>query len=572
MSVQPSEFVKPTFAVVAAWLFSEQKLRPRFPGNLICIALFLAVAGMLIKQPDIGMAAVVAAVWFAQFFMAGLRLYWVVVGAGAGLGGLVGAYLYLPHVRSRIDHFLDPSAGDSYQVNRSIEAFANGGLWGRGPGEGTVKDVLPDAHADFVFAVAGEEFGLVVCLAIIALFAFIVLRGLFATAAGRQSFCDTSGDGPADPVRPTSGRQHGIEPALDPDQGNDLAVSVLRRILDAGTRDWHGNDAGADPAPAWGKRAVSLPFVLAAGGTGGHVFPAEALAAELVAHGRRVHLLCDERTEGFARNVAGVQVHHVRAGRLGGGRGGAVYGLAEMAMGVMQARRLLRRLAPASVIGFGGYPSVPTMLAARYMRVPTAIHEQNAVLGRANRLLAPRALRIATGFPVTAGLRPADRPRAVHTGNPVRPAILAVGDTGYTAPHAGEPIELLILGGSQGAHVLGEIVPPAIAALSAGLRGRLRISQQARPEDRASVAEHYQQNGIAADLPQLLRRRSGKAGASASGDLPGRSLDRGRTCGPRPPSRAGPLPSRHRRPSDGQRPRLRRGRGWMGRTPSEPFA
>jgi len=124
------------------------------------------------------MAAVVAIVWFAQFYMAGLRLYWVVVGALAGVGGLVGAYLYLPHVKVRIDHFLDPTAGDSYQVNRSIEAFANGGLWGRGPGEGQVKDVLPDAHADFVFAVAGEEFGLIVCLALVGLFAFIVLRGL----------------------------------------------------------------------------------------------------------------------------------------------------------------------------------------------------------------------------------------------------------------------------------------------------------------------------------------------------------------------------------------------------------
>jgi cell division protein FtsW len=177
LSLQPSEFIKPTFAVVAAWLFSEQKLRPHFPGNLICLALFHVVLAMLIKQPDIGMAAVVAAVWFAQFFMAGMRLYWVAAGALAGLGGLVGAYMYLPHVRVRVDHFLDPSTGDSYQVNRSIEAFANGGLWGRGPGEGTVKDVLPDAHADFVFAVAGEEFGVVVCLAIVALFAFIVLRG-----------------------------------------------------------------------------------------------------------------------------------------------------------------------------------------------------------------------------------------------------------------------------------------------------------------------------------------------------------------------------------------------------------
>ena len=187
LSLQPSEFVKPTFAVVAAWLFSEQKLRPRFPGNLICTALFLVVVAMLIKQPDIGMAAVVAAVWFSQFFMAGLRLYWVVAGALAGIAGLVGAYMYLPHVRVRVDHFLDPSTGDSYQVNRSIEAFANGGLWGRGPGEGTIKDVLPDAHADFVFAVAGEEFGVIVCLAIVGLFAFIVLRG-FSRMSQEGSF------------------------------------------------------------------------------------------------------------------------------------------------------------------------------------------------------------------------------------------------------------------------------------------------------------------------------------------------------------------------------------------------
>jgi cell division protein FtsW len=177
LSIQPSEFVKPTFAIVAAWLFAEQKAHPGFPGNLISIALFLPLVAMLIKQPDLGMAVVVALVWFAQFFLAGLRLYWAAAGAIAGVVGLAGAYLWLPHVTSRINRFLDPAAGDSYQVNRSLEAFANGGLWGRGPGEGTVKDVLPDAHADFVFAVAGEEFGLIVCVLIVGIFAFIVLRG-----------------------------------------------------------------------------------------------------------------------------------------------------------------------------------------------------------------------------------------------------------------------------------------------------------------------------------------------------------------------------------------------------------
>jgi cell division protein FtsW len=177
LALQPSEFVKSTFAVVAAWLFAEQKLRRGFPGNILSAALLALILAMLVKQPDIGMAVVVSLVWFTQFYMAGLRVYWVVLGAIAGLAGLAGAYAWLPHVRLRVDEFLNPAAGDSYQVNRSLEAFASGGLWGRGPGEGTVKYHLPDAHADFVFAVAGEEFGLVVCLAVVGLFAFIVLRG-----------------------------------------------------------------------------------------------------------------------------------------------------------------------------------------------------------------------------------------------------------------------------------------------------------------------------------------------------------------------------------------------------------
>jgi len=177
ISIQPSEFVKPSFAVMSAWLFAQYRLNPAFPGHWIAIALYALVIALLIRQPDLGMAVVVTVVWFTQFFLAGLRLYWVGVGLVTGVAGLVGAYFTLPHVTSRIDRFLDPASGDSYQVDRSLEAFGNGGLWGRGPGEGTVKEYLPDAHADFVFAVMGEELGVVVCLAVVAVFAFIVLRG-----------------------------------------------------------------------------------------------------------------------------------------------------------------------------------------------------------------------------------------------------------------------------------------------------------------------------------------------------------------------------------------------------------
>ena len=185
-SVQVTEFVKPTFAVVAAWLFSEAAHDPRFPGRLICTGIFALVLGLVIAQPDLGQAVVITAVWMAQFFLAGLPM-WLVAGLVVlGVSGIVGSYFTLSHVTSRIDRFLDPDSGDTYQIERSIEAFSSGGLFGRGPGEGQVKTVLPDAHADFVFAVAGEELGLLVTLIIVSLFAFIVLRGL-ARAMSEQN-------------------------------------------------------------------------------------------------------------------------------------------------------------------------------------------------------------------------------------------------------------------------------------------------------------------------------------------------------------------------------------------------
>jgi len=176
-SLQPSEFIKPSFAVVSAWMFSAQKLDEDVPGYAIAIFLFVTVVGLLLLQPDFGMSIVISCVWAVQFFIAGLPL--VLVGAIALLfilGGF-GAYLSFDHVRSRIDRFLDPVGGKGYQVEKSLDAFENGGLFGRGPGEGRVKEVLPDAHTDFILAVAGEEFGLLLCLLIVILFAFVVLRG-----------------------------------------------------------------------------------------------------------------------------------------------------------------------------------------------------------------------------------------------------------------------------------------------------------------------------------------------------------------------------------------------------------
>lgn len=196
LSLQPSEFLKPCFAVVAAWLIAEGKAPgSRVWGATIAIGLYGVIAVVLKSQPDIGMLIVISAVLFAQFFVAGLNLF--LVGGMAGLGVVAGfgAYMMFPHVQSRVQRFLDPSSGDSYQVNVAMEAFANGGLLGRGPGEGRVKNVLPDAHADFVFAVVGEEFGMVICLVILALFAFVVVRGLMRLLAENDLFVMLAGTG-----------------------------------------------------------------------------------------------------------------------------------------------------------------------------------------------------------------------------------------------------------------------------------------------------------------------------------------------------------------------------------------
>ena len=177
-SVQPSEFVKPSCAIVVAWLLARYRETGRAEFGLVGTGLVVLVLGLLFLQPDIGMATVIMASWYVQLLVAGLSLPWAVaLTVGAGAAGFA-AYTLLPHVASRIDRFLDPSSGDNYQVDTSLQAFMNGGLLGRGPGQGTIKGVLPDAHADFIFAVAGEEFGLIACLLILALFAFVVLRGL----------------------------------------------------------------------------------------------------------------------------------------------------------------------------------------------------------------------------------------------------------------------------------------------------------------------------------------------------------------------------------------------------------
>src|SRR5262249_1822620 len=178
LNIQPSEFLKPPFVVLSAWLFAESTRKPDMPATTFSLLLLLAVVGALLLQPDFGQTLLIALVWGALFFVAGMRLIWVAGLGGAAVLGLLAAYATIPHVARRIQRFLYPASGDTFQVDTAVESFFRGGWFGQGPGEGTVKRILPDSHADFVFAVAAEEFGVVLCLVLAFLFAFIVVRAL----------------------------------------------------------------------------------------------------------------------------------------------------------------------------------------------------------------------------------------------------------------------------------------------------------------------------------------------------------------------------------------------------------
>lgn len=248
------------------------------------------------------------------------------------------------------------------------------------------------------------------------------------------------------------------------------------------------------------------PVVLAAGGTGGHLFPAEALANELGRRGIAVELATDTRAAAYAGEFPARAVHALPSDTV---RGRDPISLAKtgfrLVSGMMQAWMLFRRIRPAIVVGFGGYPTLPPLFAASQLGVPTLIHEQNGVMGRANRALAKRVSAIATGFPAVCDGDAALKAKATFTGNPLRPAVVAAAATPYDAPQADGELRLLVFGGSQGARVFADLVPPAIALLDPALRARLKIIQQAREEDMARVREAYAAIGVTAELAPFFK-------------------------------------------------------------------
>jgi len=272
-----------------------------------------------------------------------------------------------------------------------------------------------------------------------------------------------------------------------------------------------------------------MNFVLAAGGTGGHMVPAHALAAELKRRGHGVLLITDERGARFPGLFEGVPVHILPAGRLGGGPIGWLKAARAVVAGRGQAKRLYKDHRPDAVVGFGGYPAFPSLLAASAMNIPTVLHEQNAVLGRVNRLLAGEAEAIGTAFETVERLKPRFKQRTVLVGNPVRDSIARLGELPFPPFDEIAPLKILITGGSQGATVLGEVVPDGLGLLQPALRRRLQVVHQCRPDDIERVRKMYAELGIPAelmtyieDMPEKLADAHliiGRAGASTIAEL-----------------------------------------------------
>ena len=399
-------------------------------------------------QPDFGQTMLIVLVWSALFFMAGMRLIWVFGLAGIAGVGLTGAYFTVPHVARRIQRFLNPASGDTFNIDIATESFMRGGWFGRGPGEGTVKRLLPESHTDFVFAVAAEEFGVALCLALVALFAFIVIRALVRAMRNDDPFTRFAAAGLAILFGTQSAINMAVNLHLIPAKGMTLpfisyggssmiSLAYAMGMLLALTREqpraamltpdssaaaclialMYGRQAARSLLERWlmpqDDGAAPLGAARAPAAPAAICFRREALAVALHKRGAVVELATDAapRISNFPRAPSTSS----RARPCAAAIRSRWRAPARCSRSAPPRRgRCSAASRPAVVVGFGGYPTVPPLLAASLRGIPTVLHEQNGVMGRANRLLAPRVTTIATGFRTLTNARSAlagqDRP------------------------------------------------------------------------------------------------------------------------------------------------------------------
>ena len=536
-SVQPSEFVKPSLAVISAWLLAQSRAERRAPGYILSTLLVGGVLALLVMQPDLGMSIVVALVWAAQLFVVGLPM-WV---AGFGVVGGAAAWsaptscsatCAAASTASSI-----PRRATTTRSTPSLEAFMNGSLFGRGPGEGTVKAQLPDAHTDFVMAVAGEEFGLVVCLMILALFAFVTLRALSRASKETSLFITLAATG--------LGVQFGLQAPINmastiqliPAKGmtlpfisyggsSALAMAICVGMMLSLTREHAGLQGGgvmAEPRPSRGRWSWR-PAAPAGTCSPPKRWPASSRRAACRSPWSPIRAAGSGRARWRAgRSTTSIrQAPPARCGRR-------LMAMMSLGLGLFDAWRALGRIGPSAVVGFGGYASVPTMIAARLRRLPSMLHEQNAVLGKANRLVLGGAARIATSFARTRHIADGDR-RARLVGNPVRETVRALRGSPYRAPGAGRVIDLAGLRRQPGRGVVqpgrarGDRCPCrrrcARACAWCSSAGRRISSRCASATLRAGIVAELAP--FFADLPQRLAAAHlviGRAGASTVAEL-----------------------------------------------------
>ncbi|KAJ6644947.1 UDP-N-acetylglucosamine--N-acetylmuramyl-(pentapeptide) pyrophosphoryl-undecaprenol N-acetylglucosamine transferase [Pseudolycoriella hygida] len=482
LSIQPSEFIKPFFVVIVGWILSL-KFKEDFPSFFVCLILYSIVALLLIIQPDFGMLVMITLVGGSQLFIAGMPIFWIILATFMGAAGITGAYFFLPHVTKRINSFLDPDSSENYQVGKSIRAFEHGGLYGRGPGEGAVKQVLPDSHTDFIFAVAGEEFGAIICLIIIGIFAFIVIRSILKLIKEEDKFIQLSASGIITQLGLQAIINIGVTLNLLPTKGMTLPFIS------------YGGSSTLATAIAIDMKKI----VVTGGGTAGHLFPAITLGNELIKRGYELHLITDIRCQKYITNDLKLIPHIINVRLFSKGSINKLRLFISLLGPIFKLILLFARIKPSVIIGFGGYPTFTPLLAALFLRIPMIVYEQNCFLGKTNRFFLKYLKMLVLTYKETKNCSEIDNSKKIIIGSIVRENIKILKEKG---DFNNDPFRILIFGGSQGAKIFSTLIPESVKLLMSldPSINNFHITQQAALEDHATIEKVYKELKISYQL------------------------------------------------------------------------